>query len=155
MAEHTADQVLAGVRSWIEQLYQDEPKKPEVELHGGRFTPDDLARYSTKKRACRVALEGLKFEVNGRGRLIASGHLVVVVLAGDEGKANARALNVLQVASTLQAALPGSKCGLALEDSINAKEVRAANLYHAALDKAGIAGWVITWPVKFDHPRVQ
>ena len=41
------------------------------------------------------------------------------------------------------------------EDSIGAKDVRAANLYHAALDKQGTAAWVITWPVKFTHPRVR
>ena len=55
----------------------------------------------------------------------------------------------------LQAALPASRCGLALQDSINAKDVRSANLYNAALDAAGTAGWVITWPVKFQHTRVR
>lgn len=154
MTELTADQVLEGIHAWAEQLYQATTPKVEVALHGGRFSVADLERYATKARACRVALEGLRFELNGRGRLIAHGHAVVVVLAGDASRAIPRALNVLQVASTLQAALPGSKCGLELEDSIDAKNVRAANLYHAGLDKAGTAAWVITWPVKFEHPRV-
>ncbi|MBA4289342.1 MAG: hypothetical protein C0439_10255 [Pseudomonas sp.] len=154
MTELTADQVLKGIEVWAAELFLDVKPKVEVALHGGRFSAADLERYATKARACRIALEGLKFEVNGRGQLIAHGHAVVVVLAGD-AKDKPRALNVLQVASTLQAALPGSRCGLALEDSINAKEVRAANLYHAGLDKAGTAAWVITWPVKFEHPRTR
>lgn len=155
MTELTADQLLQGIQTWAEQLYQGATPKVEVALHGGRFSTADLERYATRARACRIALEGLRFEVNGRGRLVAHGHAVAVVLAGDAGKASPRALNVLQVASTLQAALPGSRCGLALEDSIDAKDVRAANLYHAGLDKAGTAAWVITWPVKFNHPRVR
>lgn len=154
MTDLTADQVLQGIEAWAAELFQGVTPKVEVALHGGRFSAADLERYATKARACRIALEGLKFEVNGRGHLIALGHAVVVVLAGD-AKDKPRALNVLQVASTLQAALPGSRCGLALEDSINAKDVRAANLYHAGLDKAGTAAWVITWPVKFEHPRTR
>lgn len=154
MTELTADQVLQGIEAWAAELFQSVTPKVEVALHGGRFSAADLERYATKARACRIALEGLKFEVAGRGQLIAHGHAVVVVLAGD-AKDKPRALNVLQVASTLQAALPGSRCSLALEDSINAKDVRAANLYHAGLDKAGTAAWVITWPVKFEHPRTR
>ncbi|TWC35057.1 hypothetical protein FBY03_111105 [Pseudomonas sp. SJZ079] len=155
MAELTPAQVLAGIQAWAQQQYQEAGQKVEVALHGGRFSVADLERYSTRTLACRIALEGLKFEVNGAGRLIAHGHVVVVVLAGDGSKAGSRALNVLAVGGTLQAALPGSKCGLALEDSVNAKDLRSANLYHAGLDKAGTAAWVLTWPVKFNHPRVR
>lgn len=155
MTEYTADQVLQGIQEWAEQHYQAAGQKVEVALHGGRFTPADLKRYATAGRACRIALEGVRFEVTGRGELIATGQAVVVLLAGDHGKAGARALNVLQMASVLQAALPASRCGLHLQDSINAKDVRSANLYSAALDTAGTAGWVITWPVKFHHPRVR
>lgn len=155
MAELTADQVLAGAKVWAEQLYQAADLKVEVALHGGRFIVTDLERYATKSMACRVALEGLKFELNGKGELVTRAHLVVVVLAGDHGKAGDRAVNVLKVAAPLQAALPGSRLGLELEDSINAKDVRAANLYHAELDKRGTAAWVIAWPVKFQHPRVR
>lgn len=155
MTEYTADQVLAGIKAWAEQHYQAAGQKVEVALHGGRFTPADLKRYATANRACRIALEGLRFEVTGRGELVTTGQAVVVLLAGDNGKPGARALNVLQVAGVLQAALPASRCGLELQDSINAKDVRAANLYSAALDSAGTAGWVITWPVKFHHPRVR
>lgn len=155
MTEYTADEVLKGIQEWADQCYQQAGQKVDVELHGGRFTLADLKNYATSKLACRIALEGLRFEVNGRGELIASGQVVVVVLAGDNGKKGTRALNVLQVASVLQAALPASNCGLELQDSINAKEVRSANLYSAALDTVGTAGWVITWPVKFQHPRVR
>lgn len=155
MTEYTADQVLKGIQEWAEQCYQQAGQKVEVALHGGRFTPADLKRYATADRACRIALEGLRFEAGNRGQLIASGQVVVVVLAGDNNKKGTRALNVLQVASPLQAALPTSRCGLELQDSINAKDVRSANLYNAALDTAGTAGWVITWPVKFQHPRVR
>lgn len=155
MTEYTADEVLHGIQEWAEQCYQQAGQKVEVALHGGRFTPADLKRYATAARACRIALEGLRFEVTGRGELITTGQVVVVVLAGDNGKKDTRALNVLQVAGVLQAAVPASRCGLALQDSINAKDVRSANLYSAALDTAGTAGWVITWPVKFQHPRVR
>ena len=81
--------------------------------------------------------------------------MVLVALAGDLGKKGSRALNVLDVVTPVTAALPGSRLGIELEDSIGAKDVRAANLYHAALDKQGTAAWVITWPVKFTHPRVR
>jgi hypothetical protein len=155
MAEITADDVLAGTKAWAERLYAAAGMKVETALHGGRFTVADVERYATRERACRIALEGLKFELYGRGDLIAHGHVVVVVLAGDHGKVGARAVNVLETATPIQAALPGSRCGLALVDSINAKEVRAANLYNAELDKRGTAAWVITWPVKFQHPRSQ
>lgn len=155
MAELTAAELLAGIQAWAEQVYQAAGLKVEVALHGGRFTPADLERYATRASACRIALEGLRFALNGRGQLIASGHAVAVVLAGDQGKAGSRALNVLAAAAPLQAALPGSRCGEALTDSVDAKDVRAANLYSAALDKQGAAGWVITWPVEFIHPRTR
>lgn len=155
MAELTAAQVLGGIKGWAEQLYQAAGLKVEVALHGGRFTPADLERYAARASACRIALEGLKFELGNRGELLASGQAVAVVLAGDQGKSGARAINVLAAAAPLQAALPGSRCGLALRDSIDAKNIRAANLYHAALDKQGTAAWVITWPVEFTHPRTQ
>jgi len=155
MTDLTAAEVLDGIKTWAEQIYQDAGLKVEVALHGGRFTPADLERYATRASACRIALEGLKFELSNRGELIASGQVVAVVLAGDQGKAGARALNVLAAAAPLQAALPSSRCGLALHDSIDAKDVRAANLYHAALDKQGTTGWVITWPVEFTHPRTR
>lgn len=155
MAELTAAELLDGIKAWAEQQYQAAGLKVEVALHGGRFTPADLERYATRSSACRLALEGLRFTLNGRGQLIASGHAVAVVLAGDQGKAGSRALNVLAAAEPLQAALPGSRCGVALVDSVDAKDVRAANLYSAALDKQGAAGWVITWPVEFIHPRTR
>lgn len=151
----TADQVLVGIEAWAKELYQVAGQKVEVALHGGRFTPADLARYATRDSACRIALEGIKFELNGRGELNAMCQAVVVVLAGDQGKAGARALNVLKVGQPLLAALAGSRLGLDLMDSINAKDVRTANLYHAELDKQGTAAWVITWPVEFNHPRVR
>jgi len=153
MAELTAAEVLAGVKTWVAGLYSSAGLKVEVALHGGRFTVGDLERYATASMACRIALEGLKFELNGRGELIAHGQIVVVLLAGDHGRAGERAVNVLNVATPLLAALPGSRAGLALMDSVNARDVRAANLYHAELDKRGTAAWVITWPVKFQHVR--
>ncbi|OQR35913.1 hypothetical protein BWR15_06185 [Pseudomonas sp. T] len=155
MSELTADQVLAGLKTWAVQVFELAGMKVETALHGGRFTPTDLERYSTSTTACRLALEGLKFETNGKGQLIVTAHAVVVAMAGDLGKPGSRASNVLKVTAALQAALPGSRCGLALMDSINAKDMRAANLYHAELDKKGTAAWVLTWPVKFEHPRVQ
>lgn len=155
MAELTAAEVLGGIHAWAEQVYQAAGLKVEVALHGGRFSAADLERYATRASACRIALEGLKFALGNRGELIASGQVVAVVLAGDQGKAGTRALNVLAAAAPLQAALPSSRCGLALADSIDAKDVRAANLYSAALDKQGAAGWVITWPVQFIHPRTR
>lgn len=155
MAELTAAELLAGIQAWAEQVYQAAGLKVEVAQHGGRFTPADLERYATRASACRIALEGLKFDLGGRGELLASGHVVAVVLAGDQGKAGSRALNVLAAAAPLQAALPHSRCGVALYDSIDAKSIRAANLYSAALDKQGAAGWVITWPVEFIHPRTR
>jgi hypothetical protein len=155
MTELTAAALLDGIQAWAEQVYQAAGLKVEVALHGGRFTPADLERYATRASACRLALEGLRFTLNGRGQLIASGHVVAVVLAGDQGKAGSRALNVLAAAAPMQAALPGSRCGVALVDSVDAKDVRAANLYSAALDKQGAAGWVITWPVEFIHPRTR
>lgn len=155
MAELTPDAVLSGAKQWAEQLFADAQLKVEVGLHGGRFAVTDLERYATRTMACRVALEGLKFEVNGAGKLICTGHVVLVALAGDHGKAGERAVNVLKVLVPIQGALPGSRLGLELEDSINAKDVKAANLYHAALDQKGTAAWVITWPVKFKHPRVR
>jgi len=155
MTEYTADQVLAGINEWAAQAYQHAGQRVEVALHGGRFTSTDLKRYATRHRACRIALEGLRFQVTGQGALLATAQVVVVLLAGDDGKAGTRALNVLQVAAVLLGALPASRCGLELHDSINAKDVRSANLYNAALDQAGTAGWVITWPVSFQHPRVR
>lgn len=153
MAELTAAELLDGLRTWAERVYRAAGLKVEVALHGGRFTPADLERYAARATACRIALEGLRFALNGRGQLVASGHAVAVVLAGDQGRAGSRALNVLAATVPLQAALPGSRCDMALVDSIDAKDVRAANLYSAALDKQGTAGWVVTWPVEFIHPR--
>ncbi|MDF3931394.1 hypothetical protein [Pseudomonas citronellolis] len=155
MSKLTAAQVLDGIESWAVLVFAAAGLKVETALHGGRFAVADLERYSTRTMACRIALEGLKFETDGRGQLVATAHAVVVALAGDLGKAGSRASNVLTVTAALQAALPGSRCGLELMDSINAKDMRAANLYHAELDKKGTAAWVLTWPVKFEHPRVR
>lgn len=155
MDELTPAAVLAGVETWVNAQFEAAQLKVEVKLHGGRFSVADLEKYATSTRACRVALEGLKFEVTGRGDLVCSAHVVLVALAGDLGKAGTRALNVLQVLTPIQAAAPGSKLDLALQDSINAKDIKAANLYHAALDQKGTAAWVITWPVQFKHPRVR
>lgn len=155
MNELTADQVLAGIEAWAEIAFAAAGLTVETALHGGRFTPAELERYATRTMACRIALEGLRFETNGRGQLEATAHAVVVALAGDLGKAGSRANNVLRVMAALQAALPGSRCGLELMDSINAKDMRAANLYHSELEKRNTAAWVLTWPVKFQHPRVR
>lgn len=155
MNELTADQVLEGIKTWTEGVFEAAGLKVETALHGGRFTPTELERYATKTMACRIALEGQKFETNGKGQLVATAQVVLVAMAGDLGKAGARASNVLRVTSAVQAALPGSRCDLELMDSINAKDMRTANLYHAELEKRGTAGWVLTWPVKYQHPRVQ
>lgn len=155
MSELTADQVLEGIKTWTEGVFASAGLKVETALHGGRFTPTELERYSTRTMACRIALEGQKFEMDGKGRLVATALVVVVALAGDLSKAGSRASNVLKVTAALQAALPASRCGLELMDSINAKDMRTANLYHAELEKRGTAGWVLTWPVKFEHPRVR
>ncbi|AMO73846.1 hypothetical protein [Pseudomonas citronellolis] len=155
MNELTADQVLDGIKVWAGRVFIVAGLKVETALHGGRFTPAELERYATRTLACRIALEGLKFETNGRGQLEATAHVVVVALAGDLGQAGSRASNVLTVTAALQAALPGSRCGLELMDSVNAKDMRAANLYHAELEKRNTAAWVLTWPVKFLHPRVR
>lgn len=155
MSELTADQVLDGIKVWAEGVFTAADLKVETALHGGRFTPTELERYATRTMACRIALEGLKFNATGSGRLEASALVVVVGLAGDLGKAGSRASNVLRLLASLQAALPGTRHDLALMDSINAKDMRAANLYNAALEGRGTAAWVLTWPVRFEHPRVR
>ncbi len=155
MSELTADQVLDGIKAWAVGIFAGAGLKVETELHGGRFTPTELERYATKTMACRIALEGLKFVVTGQGRMEATALVVVVGLAGDLGKAGSRASNVLRLLAPIQAALPGTRHGLELMDSINAKDIRAANLYNAALEGRGTAAWVLTWPVKFEHPRVR
>lgn len=155
MSELTADQVLDGIKVWAAGIFADAELKVETELHGGRFTPTELERYATKTMACRIALEGLKFNTTGQGRMEVTALVVVVGLAGDLGKAGTRASNVLRVLAPLQAALPGTRHDLELMDSINAKDMRAANLYNAALEGRGTAAWVLTWPVRFEHPRVR
>lgn len=155
MSELRADQVLDGIKAWAVGVFENDGLKVETELHGGRFTPTELERYATKTMACRIALEGLKFTLNGQGKLIGTALVVVVGLAGDQGKAGSRAGNVLRLLAPLQAALPGTKHDLELMDSIDAKDMRAANLYNAALEGRGTAAWVLTWPVKFQHPRVR
>lgn len=155
MAELTPTAVLAGVETWVNAQFEAAQLKVEVKLHGGRFSVADLERYATTTRACRIALEGLRPSVNGQGHLVCSAQVVLVALAGDLGRAGSRALNVLDVLAPILSALPGSDLGLPLVDSINGKDVRAANLYHAALDQKSTAAWVITWPVQFKHPRVR
>lgn len=155
MSELRADQVLDGIKTWAEGVFSASGLVVETQLHGGRFVAAELERYATRTMACRVALEGLKFTLTGQGKLVATALVVVVGLAGDQGKAGTRASNVLRVLTPLQAALPGTKHDLELVDSIDAKEVRAANLYNAALEGRNCAAWVLTWPVKFQHPRVR
>ncbi|WP_281687574.1 hypothetical protein [Pseudomonas citronellolis] len=155
MSELTADQVLDGIKAWAERAFVASDLKVETQLHGGRFLSAELERYATRSMACRIALEGLKFNLNGQGKLVATALVVVVGLAGDLGKAGSRAGNVLRLLAPLQAALPGTKHDLELMDSIDAKDVRAANLYNAALEGRNCAAWVLAWPVKFQHPRVR
>ncbi|WP_236202340.1 hypothetical protein [Pseudomonas pseudonitroreducens] len=155
MSDLTAEQVLEGVKAWVERAFVASDLKVETQLHGGRFVPAELERYATRTMACRIALEGLKFNLNGQGKLVATALVVVVGLAGDLGKAGSRAGNVLRLLAPLQAALPGTKHDLELMDSIDAKDVRAANLYNAALEGRNCAAWVLAWPVKFQHPRVR
>lgn len=155
MSELTADQVLDGIKVWAESVFSASGLTVETQLHGGRFVAAELERYATRTMACRVALEGLKFTLTGQGKLVATALVVVVGLAGDQGKAGTRASNVLRVLAPLQAALPGTKHDLELMDSIDAKDVRAANLYNAALEGRNCAAWVLAWPVKFQHPRVR
>ncbi|MGK4383412.1 hypothetical protein, partial [Ectopseudomonas oleovorans] len=146
MTEYTADQVLQRIQEWAEQCYQQAGQKVEVALHGGRFTTADLKRYATAARACRIALEGLRFEVTGRGELITSGQVVVVVLAGDNGKKDTRALNAC---CRWPAYFTGRVAGQPLQPGAAGHRAGRAqrSLYNAALDAAGTTGWVITWPV--------
>ena len=134
------DAIVADLRAALPELVS-------CGTYPGRFDAAELARFSTRVPTALVACLGLD-AIDERGEVGALASLAVFVVAGQ------RDTVALAVVEAVAARVIGNRWGSDLVETLPA-DVRAENLYSAAMDTRGVALWSVNWRQRVTlDPRV-
>ncbi len=128
--------IVAGVR---EQL----PALRTCEVHDGKFDLAELRRATTRAPAVLICWLGTpRTEIPGVAWTDAEQQLAAYVVTRDQGglRRGAAARNIVD---RLLLYIPRARWGL--ERIGSATDLRAENVYSGAVDKKGVALWMVMW----------
>lgn len=174
MTSGPASRVLAAfcalAAKWLNEGPAKNPWHVTCRVHGGRFNPKELERYSVKAPAVLAGYLGAASATDDGDATALDLRMAAVVLAGDTSgpageprDAMARRLadrlcfelGRLQVADDGRESWPHA---LFSADELEAgrgrdigdpREIRAENLYGVLIDSQNFAAWVVVWMQRF------
>ncbi len=117
----------------VASLSANIPELKDVQPHGGRFTLDDLKRYSLKAPAARVAFVGLRpSQLNSAGQLVGPVQFMIALIT----KGASADRDGLRLAERVADLVQFSTWGLS---NIEAAQVTGVeNLYNTEVDSSGV-----------------
>ena len=123
----------------------------DVAQHPGRFTEAELERLVLKKRAVRVAIEGLpEVSVTGPGRIQAQLTLSAFICCGDS-LAAPRHQAALALVESLLHLIPHQRWGVPCLRPALPASLRVDNLYNGEINRKGVALWAVAWRQGYQH----
>lgn len=135
------DAIVASIDTGLSSSFR------AVQAHGGRFDEDELKRIATKQPACLVTVMGGAIARHGGSQGVCSADvLAFVVTAGSSTTARSRA--AMDLAEDVgQLAVDNA---WSYSDAKAPENIRAENLYSGALDRLGVAMWLVRWQQQTD-----
>lgn len=119
------------------------PELQAVSSHPGRFNLDELKRIVTQLPAVRLALMGIPRVDNLQtGENEAELRLAAFVITGDR-RQSTKDSSVLAIVESLLTFIPGQHWGI--KGVMDARNVKADNLFSGSVERQGVALWAITW----------
>jgi len=113
-------------------------------LYAGEFAGGEIARASVKSPAVLVAcLSAARKADVDTGETEWTCRFAAYCLARHAGGREQRAVEALQIAEAVLGAVDGGRFGLT--GVYPARATRIDNMYAAAIDRAGLALWAVTW----------
>jgi hypothetical protein len=141
---------LVSVRAEIARFFDENLTGVHVFEHGGAFSVDDIKRYSKKSPAAVVTCLNVPNLVFQGTVVSADAQFGVFCLAAESSKEK-RDIAALLLAESI--AVETYK-NFWFDSATSApSQVNASNLYNSALDKMGIALWVVRWNQQVDLQR--
>ncbi|WP_174889357.1 phage protein Gp37 [Candidatus Williamhamiltonella defendens] len=114
-----------------------------VAPHPGRFNLDELKRIATQLPAVRVALMGMpRVHMLETGENEAVLRLAAFVVTGDRRQLP-KDEAALAIVESLLVLIPGQRWGVT--GTMDAKDVKADNLFSGQVERQGVAMWAVTW----------
>lgn len=122
------------------------PALNTCQAHGGRFTLEDLRRYSLRSPAVLVSLLGGTTRIEAGTTVTPRRWVVFVITRGEsDDKRDAQAIAIAQTVCGL---IPNNRWS---DDNNHAPaDVTDDNLYNVTLDKHGVALWAVSWEQGYD-----
>lgn len=168
-----ATRLLDGVCALAQAWLANEPRTVDIATHGGTFSAEEIARWSVKAPAVRIACLAIaSASEDGLGTVGMDFRLAAVVAARDvPGRPAGRSGEGRRMADRLvfelargQVADDGRSLwaravfsAAELDGSAESRgcdigeprEIRAANLYSAKIDRGNLSLWAVTWKQEF------
>ncbi len=127
----------------IDKINAELPELKAVSPHPGRFNLDELKRIATKLPAVRVALMGTPtVNILETGENEAVLRLAAFVVTGDRRQLP-KDEAALAIVESLLVFIPGQRWGV--KGAMDAKGVKADNLFSGKVERQGVAMWAVTW----------
>lgn len=122
------------------------PDLKECKAHPGRFTRQELEKFSVRSPSVHVAIPSIRNPSSSDGQLECSVKTVLVLTAkntvGENNKAVNRSDAALNMVAAILAALPTATLGAGIGPT---EDIAADNLYDGGDNKQGVAMWAIHW----------
>ncbi len=119
------------------------PGLSSCEVHDGKWNESELMRWTVLTPAVRIAwLGAARTETPGEAWTDCSQQLAAYVVTRDQEDLS-RGAAARNLVDWLLLYLPRARWGLTGIGPV--EDLRAANLYSSAVDKTGLAMWVVTW----------
>jgi len=140
---------LISVRAAIKSTLATALSSATLYEHGGTFDLDAVKRYARRSPAAVVAILGARIEFQG-GITVALASFGVFCLA-NEASTTKRDVAATLLAESVAVELYSNNWGDVANGS--PKKPAMANLHSHALDKIGVAMWVVKWEQQVDLQR--
>jgi hypothetical protein len=135
--------IAAGIKATL-----DDPPL-DIADHPGQFTPAELRVLARKRRAIRIALNGVpELSINGPGQFAATPSFSAAIICTDI-TGTSRQQAALDLVQDILVLLPHERWGTTYLGPVLPKSISAANLYNGDIDSQGLAVWTIQWQQGF------
>lgn len=127
----------------VDQVKATFPELRECSGHAGRFDLEELKRFLLSAPAVRVAVVSVRnIEGTGTGQARGDADMAAFIVTRDTSKLPKEDA-AMAMADSLAPLVVENDWGLAGAGA--ARDVKAQNLYSAAIDRTGVALWAVSW----------
>jgi hypothetical protein len=131
--------------------FREHLSDPQLDIadHPGQFTPNELRVLARKRRAIRIALNGVpELSIIGTGQFAATPAFSAAIICTDIAGIS-RQQAALDLVQEILVVLPHERWLTTYLGPVLPKSISAANLYNGDIDSQGLAVWSIQWQQGF------